>query len=104
MSKLTEVFWESVPKRWCSIGKGAVGELQRGWDKERYGDEWALWGHAVLVSVNVSPARYCNQTFMECHSAIERHSAPRSVLSLTKCYAMGTQMVIDWKLHYMLPT
>src|SRR6218665_672800 len=24
MSKLTEVFWESVPKSWCRIGKGAV--------------------------------------------------------------------------------
>ena len=28
MSKLTEVFWESVTKSWCSVGKGA--ELQRG--------------------------------------------------------------------------
>src|SRR6218665_3222791 len=28
MCKLTEVFWESVPKSWCSVGKGAVAELQ----------------------------------------------------------------------------
>ena len=27
MCKLTEVFWESVPKSWCSVGKGAVAEL-----------------------------------------------------------------------------
>src|SRR6218665_2328935 len=27
--KLAEVFWESVPKSWCSVGKGAVAELQR---------------------------------------------------------------------------
>jgi len=27
MSKLTEVFWESVPKSWCRVGKGAVAEL-----------------------------------------------------------------------------
>ena len=32
MFKLTEVFWESVPKSWCSVGKRAVAELQRGWD------------------------------------------------------------------------
>ena len=24
MCKLAEVFWESVPKSWCSVGKGAV--------------------------------------------------------------------------------
>ena len=24
MGKLTEVFWESVPKSWRSVGKGAV--------------------------------------------------------------------------------
>jgi len=30
MNKLTEVFWESIPKSWCSIGYGAVAELQRG--------------------------------------------------------------------------
>ena len=29
MSKLTEVFWGSVPKIWCSVGKRAVAELQR---------------------------------------------------------------------------
>src|SRR6218665_3625483 len=29
MCKLTEVFWESVPKSWCSVGKGKVAELQR---------------------------------------------------------------------------
>jgi len=27
MCKLTEVFWESVPKSWCSVGKGAVAVL-----------------------------------------------------------------------------
>jgi len=32
MSKLTEVFWESVPASWCSVGKGAVAELERGCD------------------------------------------------------------------------
>jgi len=32
MSKLTEVFWESVPKSWRGVGKGAVAELERGWD------------------------------------------------------------------------
>jgi len=32
MSQLTEVFWESVPKIWYSIGYGTVAELQRGWD------------------------------------------------------------------------
>src|SRR6218665_3883195 len=32
MCELTEVFWESVPKSWCSVGKGAVAELQRGSD------------------------------------------------------------------------
>jgi len=43
ISKLTVVFWESVPKSWCSvkayIGKGAIAELQRGRDKEIYDDE-----------------------------------------------------------------
>jgi len=29
MSKLPEVFRESVPKSWCSIGCGTVAELQR---------------------------------------------------------------------------
>ena len=29
MSKLTKVFWESVPKGLCSIGYGAVAEIQR---------------------------------------------------------------------------
>src|SRR6218665_3855506 len=24
--KLAEVFWESVPKSWCSVGKGAVAD------------------------------------------------------------------------------
>jgi len=32
MSKLMEVCWESVPKSWCSEGKGAFAELERGWD------------------------------------------------------------------------
>ena len=44
MCKLTEVFWESVPKSWCSVGKGAVAqnfkEDETGWRyKERYDDE-----------------------------------------------------------------
>jgi len=30
MCKLMKVFWESVPKSWCSVGKGAIAELQRG--------------------------------------------------------------------------
>jgi len=32
MSKLTEVFWESVTKSWYSIDYEAVAELQRRWD------------------------------------------------------------------------
>ena len=39
MCKLTEVFWESVPKSWCSVGKGAVQNFKEvetgGRDKER---------------------------------------------------------------------
>jgi len=32
MSKMTEDFWESVPKSWCKIREGyeMVAELQRG--------------------------------------------------------------------------
>jgi len=29
MGKLTEVFWESVPKSWCDVGYGAIAELER---------------------------------------------------------------------------
>ena len=45
MCELTEVFWESVPKSWCSVGK-LKERLQNfkedetgGRDKERYDDE-----------------------------------------------------------------
>jgi len=30
MNKLMEVFWESVPKSWCSADKGADAKLERG--------------------------------------------------------------------------
>jgi len=29
MSKLAEVFVESVPKSWCRVGKGTAAELRR---------------------------------------------------------------------------
>ena len=46
MSKLTEVFWESVPKSWCSIHVGYMERLQNlkegetgGRDRDKYSDE-----------------------------------------------------------------
>jgi len=30
MIELTKVFWESVSKSWCSVGKGTLAELEIG--------------------------------------------------------------------------
>ena len=48
-----EVFWESVPKSWCSVGKWAVAELQRGWDwRARQGKIW-WWASLLLCRPSV---------------------------------------------------
>ena len=43
MSKLTEVFWESVLKSWCSVAKERLQKFKEyetgGRDKGRYDDE-----------------------------------------------------------------
>ena len=43
MNKLSDIFWESVPKSWCNVDQGAVKGFREektvGRDRERYSDE-----------------------------------------------------------------
>jgi len=55
MSKLTEVFWESVSKSWCGIGYGAVANFREvatgGRDRDRYDDDERVNPGVWMVSL-----------------------------------------------------